>query len=385
MTRRNLRTIVFLVLTTFIAITSLTVPSSLAEKIPGQANRIGNLWELHQKNSPCISRNELAPSALQPPRPTNSKLPIPVGISLHVNEIPEISDTRNQFILDGLLTTTWCDARATTEQTNANDYQVLYGGAAEDWLNNHWFPQVEFANKVGESFYQTQSITLHSNGSIEYARRLQENLGSDFSLNKFPFDNQSLLIQLQSFSWPRTVVKLISLGDVVSLGKSTRLPEWTIRGLNYQLNDHDDPEKGSLEYSRLEARINVSRKYGYYLYKIFIPLALLGFTSIFFLAIPIHEIADRLGFISGLLFTTLAYQLVITSNVPRVPYFTLGDTYTIVLFGFMIAEVLIAYIIHRSVSKSKVKGIPTIERTMEIILPVTFGIFQIAFITYALI
>jgi hypothetical protein len=32
-----------------------------------------------------------------------------------------------------------------------------------------------------------------------------------------------------------------------------------------------------------------------------------------------------------------------------------------------------------------VKGIPTIERTMEIILPVTFGIFQIAFITYALI
>ena len=114
-------------------------------------------------------------------------------------------------------------------------------------------------------------------------------------------------------------------------------------------------------------------------------MALLGFTSIFFLAIPIHEIADRLGFISGLLFTTLAYQLVITSNVPRVPYFTLGDTYTIVLFGFMIAEVLIAYIIHRTASKTKAKGIPTIERTMEIVLPITFGIFQITFITYALI
>jgi hypothetical protein len=385
MSRKKIRLIAITTLATLILTIGLAIPSGHAEKIPGQANRIGNLWKLHQEQFPCTQSTQLAASPLNPPRVSASKLPVPVGISLHINEIPEISDTRNQFVLDGLLTTTWCDPRATPESVDRDEHQVLYGGAAEDWLNTHWFPQVEFSNKVGESFYQTQSITLHSNGSIEYSRRLQENLGSDFSLNKFPFDNQSLLIQLQSFSWPRTVVKLISLGDVVSLGKSTRLPEWSIKGLTYRLQDHDDPEKGSLEYSRLQARINVSRKYGYYLYKIFIPLALLGFTSIFFLEIPIHEIADRLGFISGLLFTTLAYQLVITSNVPRVPYFTLGDTYTIVLFGFMIAEVLIAYIIHRTASKTKAKGIPTIERTMEIVLPITFGIFQITFITYALI
>ena len=87
--------------------------------------------------------------------------------------------------------------------------------------------------------------------------------------------------------------------------------------------------------------ITIKRRSGYYVYKIFMPLGILTFTSIFFLAIPINAFADRMAFISGLLFTTLAYQIIIASSVPRVPYLTLGDTYTIFLFAFMISEVLL--------------------------------------------
>jgi hypothetical protein len=374
----------FIVLVLFsLGITTASVNS--AEVIPGQANRIGNLWKLHASRYPCLTADQLPQDLLQPPVRNGGKLPVPVGISLHINEIPEISDTRNQFQLDGYITTAWCDARATTDLGGAETLQVLYGGAADQWIEEHWFPQLEFANKVGESFYQTQTISLRGNGSIEYSTRFQETLGSDFNLRKFPFDRQTLTITLQSFSWPRTVMRLVPLGDVVSLGQSSRLPEWRIKGLEYRLLDHDDPEKGSREYSRAEAKINVSRKFGFYLYKIFIPLGLLGFTSIFFLAIPINDIADRLAFISGLLFTTLAYQLVITSNVPRVPYFTLGDTYTIFLFGFMILEVMIAYVIHRTVRNHKSSGVPTIERTMELTLPIVFILTQLIFIFNALI
>ena len=91
-----------------------------------------------------------------------------------------------------------------------------------------------------------------------------------------------------------------------------------------------------------------------------------------------------MAFISGLLFTTLAYEIIIASSVPRVPYLTLGDTYTIFLFAFMISEVFIAYHISQNAQKNGSDRVPVIERMMEIFLPVIFITSQILFIWLAL-
>ena len=91
-----------------------------------------------------------------------------------------------------------------------------------------------------------------------------------------------------------------------------------------------------------------------------------------------------MAFISGLLFTTLAYQIIIASAVPRVPYLTLGDTYTIFLFTFMISEVFIAYHISQNLQKQGNEGVPTIERVMEIFLPLIFVLSQTLFIWLAI-
>ena len=57
----------------------------------------------------------------------------------------------------------------------------------------------------------------------------------------------------------------------------------------------------------------------------------------------ISEIGDRISFVGGLLFATLAYRLIIASSVPGVPCFTLGDPYALFLFFLMVAEVSITY------------------------------------------
>ena len=286
--------------------------------------------------------------------------------------------------MDGLLTSTWCDSRSISDIPQGEDELVLFNNAAEDWLGDHWSPQLEFTNRVSEAFYQTQTITLRRNGSIERTARFEEQLGSEFKLEKFPFDQQLLRIYVQSFSWDQSIVRLINLGDVISLSRNSRLPEWEIKNLEYAIRNHDDPEKGSQEFSRLSSSITIKRRPGYYIYKIFLPLGILTFTSIFFLAIPINAFADRMGFISGLLFTTLAYQIIISSAVPRVPYLTLGDTYTIFLFVFMISEVFIAYYISQNLQRQGNERAPSIERVMEIFLPLIFGLSQILFTWIAL-
>ncbi|AII50063.1 hypothetical protein KR52_13100 [Synechococcus sp. KORDI-52] len=363
----------------------LNLPLAQAnERLPGQANRIGDLWKLNAARHPCATAETLPANAYIPPQQREAPTPIPVGISIHINEIPEISDTYNRFQLDGLLTSTWCDSRSISDIPVGEDALVLFNNAAEDWLSEHWSPQLEFTNRVSEAFYQTQTITIRKNGSIERMTRFEEQLGSEFKLEKFPFDQQLLRIYVQSFTWDQSVVRLVNLGDVVSLSRNSRLPEWEIKNLRYVIRNHDDPEKGSKEYSRLSSNITIKRRSGYYIYKIFMPLGILTFTSIFFLAIPINAFADRMAFISGLLFTTLAYQIIIASAVPRVPYLTLGDTYTIFLFTFMIAEVFIAYHISQNLQKQGNEGVPTIERAMEIFLPLIFILFQTLFIWLAI-
>ena len=54
--------------------------------------------------------------------------------------------------------------------------------------------------------------------------RFEEQLGSEFKLEKFPFDQQLLRIYVQSFTWDQSIVRLVNLGDVVSLSRNSRLP-----------------------------------------------------------------------------------------------------------------------------------------------------------------
>ena len=359
-------------------------PTSAVEYIPGQANRIKDLSQLNIAEYGCPEKELLPNSPLAPPQPISKLKPIPVGVSIHINELPSISDTYNKFQIDGLLTSTWCDPRILSDIPEDQNKLVLFNTAAEDWMGSHWVPQLEFTNRVSEAFYQTQTITLHRNGAVERKARFEEGLGSEFRLEKFPFDQQLLRLYVQSFSWDKQVLKLVELGDVVSLSKNSKLPEWKIKNLDYTIRNHDDPEQGSNEFSRLSATITISRRSGHFVYKIFLPLGILTFTSIFFLAIPLEAFADRLAFISGLLFTTLAYQIIITSSVPRVPYLTLGDTYTIFLFVFMVSEVFIAYYISQTIANQGPEQVPTLERIMEVFLPTIFISSQALFAWIAL-
>lgn len=359
-------------------------PTSAVEYIPGQANRIKDLSQLNIAEYGCPEKELLPNSPLAPPQPISKLKPIPVGVSIHINELPSISDTYNKFQIDGLLTSTWCDPRILSDIPEDQNKLVLFNTAAEDWMGSHWVPQLEFTNRVSEAFYQTQTITLHRNGAVERKARFEEGLGSEFRLEKFPFDQQLLRLYVQSFSWDKQVLKLVELGDVVSLSKNSKLPEWKIKNLDYTIRNHDDPEQGSNEFSRLSATITISRRSGHFVYKIFLPLGILTFTSIFFLAIPLEAFADRLAFISGLLFTTLAYQIIITSSVPRVPYLTLGDTYTIFLFVFMVSEVFIAYYISQTIANQGSEQVPTLERIMEVFLPTIFISSQALFAWIAL-
>ena len=311
--------------------------------------------------------------------------PLDVEVKLHVDEIPAISSTDDQFQLEGFLDVAWCDPRLVADLDAEEEERVYANEGAIDYLKAIWNPQITFINEIGETVGDDLNLTIFKDGRAEIQRRFSVSLESNFDLHRFPFDRQKLEGQIASFAWDARVVRLIDDGHNLTVSKAFGIPDWNVIGFSSKVIAYDDPDHGDDVFSMLKLQVDVARKSDYYLYKIFVPLGILSFTSIFFLAVPISEIGDRISFVSGLLFTTLAYQLIIASSVPRVPYFTLGDTYTLFLFFFMVAEVFIAYgisLVDRFGGETKVL-VNRVELGCEIVLPLLFVLVNVYFYSQA--
>jgi len=332
----------------------------------------------------CFPLDRLSKDRLAPPILKRGE-PLDVEVKLHVDEIPLISSTDDQFKLEGFLDVAWCDPRLAGDLNAEEEDRVYANEGAIDYLKGIWTPQITFINEIGETVGDDLNLTIFNDGRAEIQRRFTVTLESNFDLHRFPFDRQRLQGEIASFAWDSRVVRLIDDGRSLTVSKAFGIPDWNVVGFNSKVVAYDDPDHGNDIFSMLKLEIDVARKSDYYLYKIFVPLGILSFTSIFFLAVPIDAIGDRISFVSGLLFTTLAYQLIIASSVPRVPYFTLGDTYTLFLFFFMVSEVFIAYgisLVDRFGGESKVL-VNRVELSCEVTLPLLFVLVNVYFYSQA--
>ena len=339
------------------------------------------LHQLHTQQAGCLPAAQLLDDLLAAPTPAGGK-PLAVTVQLHVDEIPEISSTQNNFTLNGFLDVAWCDSRLAAELLPQEQARAYANEGAVDFLKTHWNPQITFINELGSAEGDDFTVVIHRDGVAEISRRTQVKLQSNFDLVRFPFDRQILEADIESFAWDEKLLRFTNQSSI-TLSSRFDIPDWKLEGVLVRIGSFLDPDHGYRAFSRLDAGIKVQRKSEFYLYKIFMPLGILTFTSIFFLAIPIGAMGDRVGFVSGLLFTNLAYQLIISSSVPKVPYFTLGDRYTLFLFFFMVAEVFIAYgisLVARFGFPAGKITVDQIERVFEIALPIIFIFVNIWFL-----
>ena len=208
--------------------------------------------------------------------------PLDVEVKLHVDEIPLISSTEDQFKLEGFLDVAWCDPRLAADLNAEEEERVYANEGAIDYLKGTWNPQITFINEIGETVGDDLNLTIFKDGRAEIQRRFTVTLESNFDVHRFPFDRQQLEGDIASFAWDARVVRLIDDGRNLTVSKAFGIPDWNVVGFSSKVIAYDDPDHGNDIFSMLKLEIDVARKSDYYLYKIFVPLGILSFTSIFF-------------------------------------------------------------------------------------------------------
>jgi Neurotransmitter-gated ion-channel ligand binding domain len=275
------------------------------------------------------------PTFVTSPNPDGATV---VSIGLYVDQITGVDESTNSFVMQGLLDLIWCDARlAFDANETGTNIRILLEGVAQEELNHIWWPNPEFVNKQDPISIENLSLLIHADGTIEYRSKFSGHLASIFNLHAFPFDEQDLLVEIESFEWASDTMTFLELEEIVGFSEEFHIPEWYVTAIREQIQRKKEARDQS-EFSEFVATIHVKRDPGVYTTKVMIPLGVIILISMIVFWMDAEAFEDRLSASMTGLLTAVAYQFIASQNLPKHVYNTYLDSYVflsflIILFG----------------------------------------------------
>jgi Neurotransmitter-gated ion-channel ligand binding domain/Neurotransmitter-gated ion-channel transmembrane region len=298
-------------------------------------------------------------------RLTPTKVPIKVAIGLYVSNLAEIDQTSETFDVAGYLMYTWRDSRlAYKPQQNESSR-----GSSLDKI---WHPEIEMVNFKSSANSDT-SVDILPDGTVLAQERFAKTLSSGLKLQKFPFDQQSLQVVLESLKYDDRTVEIVADSPKISIGTDSfvSLSEWKI-GTATGTNSKSFFPPENQYYSRVTVQVQVTRNYGFYVLKVIIPLLLITIASWSVFWIDPREFSTQIGIAFTNLLTVVALLLVINDTLPRVGYITIMDGFTMICFLTILVAILVLIIAHRSTTKDNHHRAHKVQKLARSIVPIGF-------------
>ena len=290
--------------------------------------------------------------------PTGKGLPVVVRAALFFNQIQAFNDNQNTFEATTDLRLSWFDLRLRyPAEEGLNGYKEYRVSAAEAELAKMWTPRIRLVNRVGEPTFSERRLRIFPDGRVETIARTTATYKVPVDLSRFPFDHQSLLIELVVQEDTIETVDLDFSSEDVAFSRvasSVEMDGWTpgLVNLKRELVAGWNGDR----YARVLAALDVRRVASSTIATIFIPL----FASLLipFLATWMNRAVDD-GFeveafelanvIIGGLFAVIALAFTISSAYPNLVSSDntvsrlLGLNYVALAVGLVITVVFYRY------------------------------------------
>ena len=267
-------------------------------------------------------------------RPGPLDKPTDVKLRLFVLDVDEIIDAEQSFAANVFLQAEWKDPRLVKP-----DKTVKYD------LDDIWNPNFQIINRQ-KTFKSLPDIAeVDPDGNVIYRQRIFGKFSQPLDLRKFPMDRQTLKFEIISVGNTPDEINLIENSS--GINDKFSLPNWKI--INWDFKDHnfqflpDVPAKEGVIFS-----ITAERYVHFYVFKFIIPLLLIVFMSwIVFWIDPTDYTAQISVAITSML-TLIAYQYLVGSSLPQVPYLTRLDElmfFSTTMVFFTLVEVVITSVL----------------------------------------
>lgn len=206
--------------------------------------------------------------------PLGGGLPVVVRVGVFFLDLKSFDDTRGEAECTLDLRTSWRDSRLSFPKEEAlRGYQELRGSRAEEFLEQHWKPQLEFANRFEVSDKIGRRIRVFADGTVESMERRTGKYTVQVDPQRFPFDRQRLNLVINVLEDTTDAVLLDFEKDDVEFSRVARtaaLSGWHL-GL-VDLRSAAIAGWNGDRYSQVTASLFLDRKAETGVAPIFIPL-----------------------------------------------------------------------------------------------------------------
>ncbi len=318
---------------------------------------------------------------LPPEKPTE------VEIGLYLIEITDISAASTAFptfSVDMFMDLKWKDPRVEfIPPEEGAEYDVYVEHAAEEMLDEIWWPDIEIENEKGKRTTEALELIVYADGTIEYEERFNVTVEANFDFVDFPFDEQDLELDIESFEWSEQDVVFVPNSHKIGYDENMPLLEWQITGVSNEIRSEkeiraDDP------FSEFIFNIHVKRLPGFYLWKILLPFIIIVNLSWSVFWMTGEGSSGRMGRTYVALLTVVAFHRVLAGYLPRIPAITFTDAMVLISYTSIIATVVENLIVHTLLQKSRSEEAARVDKIAQWAIPLAFIIMSVTIIWYYL-
>ena len=279
--------------------------------------------------------------------PPPQAVPVVVGARFELRDINDIDDEVETFEFVGVMTLTWKDPRQAFDPAIAGVQGKIFTGAFQvDEISPGWYPQLVLVNESG--LLQTSGVLLRvqPDGTSTLIQTVNAAAETEFDLRRFPFDGHRLEAVFEVLGFGEDEVLLQAESDAAGPTlPAAQVAQWSTLSIDTSVRAGAVRAGSKRPSSAFVVSVDVQRDSFYISRLIIMPLVVIVFLSFSVFWMDRSSLGDRINVSFIGILTGVAYQLVMSDNLPRISYVTLMHGFLNTSFLTMCATVVVNLVV----------------------------------------
>jgi hypothetical protein len=258
-------------------------------------------------------------------RPEEWKGPTKAYFRVFVLDIDAIDDANQNFTANVYIQLRWKDERLAYPD----------GSVREIHLEEVWNPQLAVANRVGlVSRSLPEVVQVDPDGTVTYRQRYSGMFSQPLRLANFPMDKHAFTIQFASAAYSTDELEFIpdtpkyeGMPTGGSIAEEISLQDWKL--LRYEVLALPYQPIREIHAAGFAFRFEAERYVKYYFLQVLLPLSVVVVMSCAGFWLQREQVGVRIGVATSSILTLIAQRFVLASLLPRLPYLTRMDYFTV--------------------------------------------------------
>jgi len=276
--------------------------------------------------------------------------PFPVTVLVYVLDVDEIDSSKQTYSANIFLRLDWTDPRLAHEVE----------GPIIRAMDEIWHPHIQIFNqqKLLKTF--DEHFEVFPDGRVTYRQRFWGDFSQPMDLRDYPADDQILSVQLFAAGLSPDQIELVpSTRAQHAISSNVSVADFEITGSEWVVETFRPLESGP-GMASIRRNYFASRKTGYFVVKIFIPLVLIVMMSWSVFWIDPEDGGTQIGVATTTMLTLIAFRFAIDNSLPKISYLTRLDPFV------MASTVLVFLSLFEAIITSRLTKTGFHERALKI-------------------